>query len=152
MDKIEFKKLFSQAIMREVEAHEFYRGVAERVDNESVREIFDQLAAEEMGHKDFLEKFEFDSAVEMKFIKPAKDFKVAEATALPELSIDMKPADAIALAMKKEQEAVEFYRCMADGAADDSTRTMFENLANMELGHKVKLESAFVEIGYPEVF
>jgi len=27
-----------------------------------------------------------------------------------------------------------------------------ENLANMEMGHKHKLENAFVEIGYPEVF
>jgi bifunctional DNase/RNase len=34
------------------------------------------------------------------------DYKVAESVELPEITIDMKPADAIALAMKKEQQAV----------------------------------------------
>ncbi len=152
MDKMELKRLLSIAIKREVEAHEFYRKIADSIENDSVREIFEQLAAEEMGHKDLLEKYENDSSLELKFDRPAADFKVAEATELPNLSTDMKPADAIALAMKKEQQAHEFYLKMAGGAGDEGTKKVFKNLADMELGHKIKLESAFVEIGYPEVF
>ncbi len=152
MDKMELKRLLSIAIKREVEAHEFYRKIADSIENESVSEIFEQLAAEEMGHKDLLEKFENDPSAELKFDKPAADFKIAEATELPKLTTDMKPADAIALAMKKEEQAHEFYLKMAEGAGDEGTRKVFMNLADMELGHKVKLETAFVEIGYPEVF
>ena len=88
----------------------------------------------------------------MKIAPPAADYKVAEATELPALSIEMKPADAIALAMKKEQEAVEFYRGLADGSDDAEIKKIFENLVNMELTHKNRLENVFVEIGYPEVF
>ena len=78
--------------------------------------------------------------------------KVAEATELPKLTLDMQPADAIALAMKKEQQAVEFYRDLSKHCADQEIGKIFENLANMELTHKQKLENVFVEIGYPEAF
>jgi rubrerythrin len=104
-----------------------------------------------MGHKELLEKFKYDPTMVMKIEAPP-DYKVAEATELTKLSIAMKPADAIALAMKKEQQAVEFYREFRDRATERSIKDVFENLANMELGHKHRLENVFVEIGYPEVF
>ncbi len=152
MDKLELEKVFSLAINREIEAYEFYRDVSQKARDEEVRKVFDQLAGEEMGHKDLLEKFKGDPTMVMKIKAPAQDYKVAEATELPGLSIEMKPADAISLAMKKEQQAVEFYRDLADRSTDASIGDMFRNLENMELGHKQRLENVFVEIGYPEVF
>jgi rubrerythrin len=88
----------------------------------------------------------------MKFAAPPSDFKIAEATELPVLSFDAKPADAIALAMKKEQQAVEFYRALAQTALDNGLKQVLESLATMELGHKHRLETIFVDIGYPEAF
>ncbi len=152
MDKLELERVFSIAIKREIEAYEFYREVSQRARDEEVKKVFTQLAAEEMGHKDLLEKYKSDPTMVMKIKAPSQDYKVAEATELPELSIEMKPADAIALAMKKEQQAVEFYRDLADRSTDSYMRDMFHNLENMELGHKKRLENVFVEIGYPEVF
>ncbi|MFA4875337.1 MAG: ferritin family protein [bacterium] len=153
MDKIELNQLFSVAIQREIEAHEFYVQVAERVDNEGVKQVFNQLALEELGHKELLEKFKSDPTLVMKFSEtPLVDYKIAEATDEPRLSIHMKPSDAIALAIKKEQRSVEFYQGLAQSTSDGEMKKIFENLARMELGHKVKLENVFVEIGYPEVF
>ena len=151
MKQMEIEQILSGAIDREIEAYEFYRLVYERVNDASVKEVFGQLAKEEMGHRELLEKFKHDPTMVMK-IKAPPDYKVAEATEYPELSIDMKPADAIALAMKKEQEAVEFYRAMGESATDADVKRIFENLTNMELSHKHRLENVFVEIGYPEVF
>jgi rubrerythrin len=152
MDHIEFEHIFSVAVEREIEAHEFYQQVSERVEHDDVKEVFQQLAKEEMGHKELLERFRFDPTMIMKIQAPPADYKIAEATELPTLSIDMKPADAVALAMKKEQQAVEFYRDLAVRSSDHGTKAIFENLANIELGHKHRLENVFVEIGYPEVF
>jgi rubrerythrin len=152
MDRMELQRLFSIAIKREVEAHEFYRKIAERMEDAGVKEVFGELAAEELGHKETLERFQADPSLEMKFQVPAADFKVAEATELPALTIEMKPADAIALAMKKEQQAVEFYRGLADSTGDGEMKGIFGQLANMEMGHKSKLENIFVEIGYPEAW
>ena len=151
MDRIELEKIFSMAIAREVEAHEFYQQVAERVSDAAVKEVFVQLSKEEMGHMETLEKLKNDPGAAMVFTAP-DDYKIAEATELPELSIDSKPADAIALAMKKEQQAVEFYRGLAESTEDARVKDIFNNLANMELQHKNRLENVFVEIGYPEVF
>lgn len=152
MDKIELEKIFSIAVGREVEAHEFYKEVEKRVDDESVKAVFKQLAREELEHMELLEKLKADPSMPMKFETPPKDFKVADATDLPELGIDMKPADAIALAMKKEQQAMDFYRTLADAAGEAELKNIFRSLADMELGHKQRLENVFVEIGYPETF
>ena len=152
MDQMQVEQILSMAITREIEAYEFYQQVYERAQDETAKGVFKQLAKEEQGHREMLEQYLHDPTMVMKIQAPAADYKVAEATELPKLSIDMKPADAIALAMKKEQQAVEFYRALGKDAQDESVRKVFENLANMELGHKHRLENVFVEIGYPEAF
>jgi len=152
MDRTQLDDLLTTAIAREVEANAFYRQVAERSTDPNVRTIFAELAAEELGHKSLLEGVRRDPNLIGRFFAPAADYKVAEATALPALSIDMKPADAIALAMKKEQQAVELYLELAARASDSEMVKSFNALANMERGHKTRLEDVFVQIGYPEVF
>jgi len=146
------EKVFDIAISREAKAYEFYKAVAEKVTSDDVKKVFLQLAEEELGHREQLEILLHDPTKIMKFNPPKADYKVAEATEAPDPTIEMKPAEAIALAMKKEQEAVEFYRQLSADATDDSLKAMFDNLANMELNHKARLENVFVEIGYPEVF
>ncbi len=80
------------------------------------------------------------------------DYRVAEATETPLLSMEMKPSEAIALAMKKEQESAEFYLKLAKSAVDSKLQEIFRGLVNMELGHKTRIEELFVDIGYPEVW
>lgn len=152
MDKLDYDKLFSIAIEREISAHEFYKEVAERVSNQDAKDVFTQLAKEELGHQEILEKYKTDPTMVMKFNAPLNDYKVAEATEDTELSIDMIPKDAINLAMKKELEAVDFYKRLADDTDDLAAQEIFKNLANMELRHKHRLENVFVQIGYPEAF
>jgi rubrerythrin len=152
MDKILVEQVFRIAIDREIEAHEFYTKVAASADNADVRGIFEQLSKDEMGHMRLLEKLKNDPTKMMKISAPEVDYKVAEAKEFPRLSTDMKPADAIQLAMKKEQQAVEFYRHMAELIEEPELQDMFTQLSNMELGHKHRLENVFAENGYPEVF
>ncbi|NUM37164.1 MAG: ferritin family protein [Candidatus Brocadiae bacterium] len=148
----QIEQLFSIAVRRETEAYEFYTSAAKKVKDTNVKSIFEKLAKEEMGHYELLEKFRIDPTLLMKISAPSSDWKIAETQELAKLSIEMKPVDAIALAMKKEQQAVEFYRALSSASADASTKKMFDNLANMELTHKHQLENMFVNIGYPEVF
>ncbi len=46
----------------------------------------------------------------------------------------------IAFAIDKEQEAVEMYSDLADRAQSQSGKILFKELADMERGHKTKLE------------
>jgi rubrerythrin len=152
MDTREFADLIGVAIEREVEAQEFYRKVADRATDKSVKQTFAQLSREEGGHRDLLETYKSDPTLPFTIKAPVTDFHIAEAEALPVLTVDMKPIDAIALAMKKEQQAVEFYRRLAQSSTSPEHRQVFDTLTNMELGHKHRLENMFVDTGYPEVF
>ena len=81
-----------------------------------------------------------------------KDYKVAESIEKPKLSLGMKTADAIVLAIKNEEEAMEMYKKMAKCSIDAEQKKMFQSLANMEQGHKVKLEETFTNMAFPEVW
>lgn len=152
MNTQEIELIFSIASRRELEANSFYTRVADSMNDPEVKNLFKQLAEEEMGHFELLERFRFDPTLPMKFSAPSRDYKISEATELPSFTDDMKPKDAIALAMKKEQQAVEFYQGLSVDATDGGLKKIFENLANMEMGHKQRLENAFIDVGYPEAF
>ena len=77
---------------------------------------------------------------------------MAESIDKPGPSIDMKPADAIGLAMKAEEEAMRLYQSLAASSTSSDQKQMFLTLANMERAHKVKLEELYTSMAYPEVW
>lgn len=143
--------IFDLAISKEEAANTFYVNLARRVKNSAVQETFNDLAKEELRHKDLLLTLKAEPLIHTKF-KQLPDYHVAESEAPPEVSPDMPLRDAVALAMKNEQQAAALYRSMAQASTEPHIRALFENLMNMELGHKNSLETLFVDIGYPEVF
>ena len=152
MSTNDLNKLIDFAIEQEHAAYEFYKSASEKVSNPGVKQLFQELAQDEKGHANLLEMYRNNEAVAELFKREVADYKITETQDLPELSINMKPADAIAIAMKRELAAAELYRSLAEYAINQREREAMMNLANMEMGHKHKLENAFVEIGYPEVF
>ncbi|MEI7595660.1 MAG: ferritin family protein [Bacteroidota bacterium] len=144
--------LFDFALSQENEASAFYTELAEKVQNSGVRQIFLELADDEKGHAMLIENYRNNPALEDKFHPPTYNYKVSESEEKPEMTSNMSPSDAIALAMKREQEAADLYLALTQSAKDESEKTILTNLANMELKHKIMLEDAFVNIGYPEVF
>ncbi len=64
----------------------------------------------------------------------------------------MKPADAIALAIKKEEEAMNVYSLFSQSSSEPEQARIFEELATMEQGHKVKLEELYTNMAFPEVW
>ncbi len=151
MNKSEFDQLLSGAVQQEIEAFEFYDGLSKRSKDAFIKALFADLAKQELGHQEVLERFRDDDSLAMDFQKVA-DWKIAESVPMPELSLDMSPKDAIALAMKKEEIAANFYTGMSRSCKSAEHKNLYLNLAAMELGHKHRLENAFVDIGYPEVF
>lgn len=150
MNKEEYKKVISMAVGNEIEAYDFYTAAGEKIENANLKSIFKDLAAEEKKHQDFLQGL-LTQAKPMKFDESV-DYKIAETVDAPTLSITMKPADAMALAMKKEEEAMVMYADLAKASSDKEQKQMFEALSSMEQGHKVKLEGIYSEMAYVEVW
>lgn len=146
----EYRNIISSAVEKEVEAYEFYSGVAEKVSNRSLKDIFTELAEEEKKHKSTLEGYLTD-------LKPMafdakRDYKISETVQRPPLTLEMKPADAIALAMKNEEDAMNMYTALAENSSDPEQKGAFQSLAAMEKGHKAKLEDLYTNMAFPEVW
>lgn len=146
-----YEAIIDQAILSEIEAARFYSNVAEKTADAFLKQLFQTFSKEEQKHRSILESFRKDASAGIHFKKVA-DLGVSETVPEPTLSMDMKPADAIALAMKKEESAMRQYTQLAEACSDSHQKAVFLELAAMEREHKAKIEAAFVDIGYPEVW
>jgi len=145
------KKIISLAIDREVEAYTFYKTVADKVRDKNLKDLFVELAGEEKKHREFLQGFLAKDVSRIKFTA-GHDYKVGDALESPKLTMDLKPLDGLVLAIKKELEAMQMYTQFAKAAADVETQLLFTQLANMERGHKARLEDLYTEMAFPEVW
>lgn len=151
MTKEEYKKILESAIGNEVEAYEFYKGVSEKATDNNIKWVFGKFAEEEQKHQKLLEGFLAGDLSTIHFDESA-DYKVAETVDKPKLSLAMKPADAIALAMKNEEEAMNMYAAFATASTDPGQKKMFQELSVMEKGHKTRLEEYYVNAAFAEAW
>ncbi|MDI9369663.1 MAG: ferritin family protein [Synergistaceae bacterium] len=148
---MEYEKILRMAIESEVEAYEFYKDAAAKVTDAVLKDTFEELAEEEVDHKLLLEGYLADKGRKMNFKAP-DDYKVSETVELQTLSTDIAFKDAIALAMKKEQEAMELYRSFADMSETAEQKEAFLQLATMEQGHKSRLEDIYTNAAFAEAW
>ncbi len=151
MDLTDYRKIIEFAIKNEIEAQQFYAEAAQKVSDSFIKKMFTDFSEEEKKHEQILSGILSRESFDRYFTE-TRDYKVAETVERPKLSMDMKPSEAVALAMKNEEEAMKLYTDLAEECSDDETRKLFLDLAAMERGHKFKMEQAFVDIGYPEVW
>jgi rubrerythrin len=118
--------------------------MANQVESKATAKIFKDLAAEEMKHRAILENLEGSGG-----LKPANfvvaDLKVSDYLVEVEPSANMDYQDALILAMKREKAAYRLYIDLAEGAQDQVLKETFENLAQKEAGHKLRLETIYDE-------
>ncbi|MDN7012786.1 ferritin [Methanoculleus sp. FWC-SCC3] len=151
MNSEDFRKIITNAIDSEVESYTFYRSVADRVKDANLRTLFLDLAEDEKGHREYLQGLLLRDAKEMHFVA-SRDYRVTDSLEEPELSVDMKPLDGLVLAIKKELQAAQMYTQLAAASADAEQQTVFVQLANMEKGHKARLEDIYTNMAYPEAW
>ena len=151
MNLSEYKNIIKFAMENEVEAQKFYEEAAQKVENAQLKKMFADFAKEEKGHMEILKEVYISNRMGDYFHED-QDYHIAEDLDLPELSTDMKPADAITLAMKKQDPAMVQYTNLAETCQEPDQKKVFLDLAAMERGHKLRMENAFVDIGFPEVW
>ena len=145
------KKIISNAINAEIEAYTFYLTISDKVKDPALKKLFGELAGEEKQHREFLQGILSKDVSKMQF-DAKKDYKVVNAMPSPPLSADMKPLDGLVVAIKKELEAMQMYTQLAGLSADMEQKFLFTQLANMESGHKARLEDIYTNMAFPEVW
>jgi len=128
------------AVDQEQAAANFYTQLSTSVKHESMREILQGFAEEELRHKKKLIAIKEQGATKLVARQTALDLKVADYLVDVEPSDDMSYEDALVVAMKMEKAAFQLYTDMAAVAEDDSIRQSLLALANEEAKHKLHFE------------
>jgi rubrerythrin len=139
--KLTSLEVLGMAIRSEEDAVKFYGHIADMINNEMVRDKYRHLAKEEANHRkmliDLYKKMSGGHKIPSKI--PGEP-ETAEGGAVPE-QISHSLEDLLILAVKREQEAREFYRKAAAAATDLSGKRILEYLVHVEKGHEMMLKS-----------
>jgi len=138
-----FEDIRRYAIREEINAASLYRMFAQRT-TAGTKKMFEELAVEEDGHKNFLEKMDMD-AVRKHILTDVPDLKISDYMVDVKYSEDMNPQEAIMFAMKSEEMAKKMYMDMGSMVSDPDTKKLFAVLAEQEARHKLRLETMYQE-------
>lgn len=147
----EYKNIISEAINNEVEAYTFYQTVSQKVNDANLKKLFGELAGEEKGHREYLQKLLSRDITSLGF-STTKDYKVGDSIPTPPLTPDLKPVDGLVVAIKKELAAMQMYTQLASASDDAEVKKLFTELATMERGHKTRLEDIYVNTAFAEAW
>jgi len=136
------------AILMEVRGEAFYRSVVEKSESPAIREVFQTMAEEELGHRRMLEKHYVSLKRDGVLAGPPPgdtaagvEPEILGAKLTGEISAAGFEAAAISAAMGLEQEAVRVYGERAEQAEDPLERELFIWLADWEKTHLTFLAS-----------
>ncbi|AAM07095.1 TPA: rubrerythrin family protein [Methanosarcina acetivorans] len=132
------------AIDREKEAREFYLQQAGLMENPKFKELYEELAAEEMKHLGYLENYrdkkelpEISTEVPSgQSFSPEFD---ASRTKVGEITLG--DAGILLAAMRHERKSEDFYSEMAKRVEDETQKKFFEMLSRYERGHYEVIDS-----------
>jgi rubrerythrin len=146
-----YEEIINYAIGKEIEAQTFYKDVAAKATETFIKEMFTAFADEEKKHETMLKNILENKTIGSNF-KATSDYGISKTVEKPDVSKGMTLADAFAIAMKNEEEAMNMYLKLAADCDSTDARKIFEDLANMEKGHKFKMETAYTETAYAEAW
>jgi len=127
------------AIKEEEGAAAFYKELAVKMDKPWMKEVFEEFALEEEGHKIKLLQVKQGKQL-LSAAEKVQDLKVAEYVVEVEPKVDMDFQDALIVAMKKEKAAFKLYIDLAASTEDENLRQSFLGLAQEEAKHKLRFE------------
>lgn len=132
------------AISEEEAAAQFYSDLAAKMDRAWMRQVFEEFANEEKGHK-----------AKLLTVKEGKLLLSAEAKVIDlkigDYLVDVEPEGeldyqkALILAMKKEKAAFKLYSDLAAATDDSNLNNLLLSIAQEEAKHKLRFELEYDE-------
>jgi rubrerythrin len=132
------------AIKAERDGHSFYRMAADSSKDPKAKEVFGQLAREELDHLEFLTQH-YEAA--LKTGRPSESAALGKRVDLsgssPIFSSGIKDRlreahlemSALSIGIRLELDAMNFYRSHAEDADNPDVRKLYNELAEWEAGH-----------------
>jgi rubrerythrin len=144
MDEKKFKEIIQFAIDKEIKSFNFYTRASQVAKYSGAKELFSDLADQEVGHRKLLEKLDMEKVAQAK-IEKIPDLKISDYLVEAEFRPDMPYADILRTAMKMEERALKLYNDIKESNQDENLNKLFSFLANEEAKHKLRLEKIYDE-------
>lgn len=139
-------ELLDFAIGKEEEANEFYVSLAGRVENPSMKTLFESFATEELKHKAKLEAVKAGKKLLSAETK-IQNLKIADylAKAEPQADVVLDYQKALIIAMQREKASFKLYSDLAAITDSSELRELLLGLAQEEAKHKLYFEREYDE-------
>jgi rubrerythrin len=146
---MDVRQILVLAVEKEQAAHDMYARAAVEARDPSGQALLEELAAQELEHRellagidpDHLEEFEPEEQHDLRLSEHLRERAPAPHSGLQDL---------LCYAMRREQEARDFYRRMAEHAGRPELKELFDRLAAMENKHRARLEEFYEAAFTPE--
>ena len=132
------------AIEREDTAYKLYKRAAELSTSISAKKMFEELAQEEATHKDVFTKIDEDKAENHKLCT-IPESSIAKYLADVPFRADLSYSEILAYALKTEENAYQLYKAAAGMTDDPKLQKVLMTFADVELGHRRRLEAIYEE-------
>jgi rubrerythrin len=146
----ELEAIIKSAIDQEELSHNFYQRLAGLVTQPETKNTLEYLAKEELEHKAFLQSCFSPRGCTL--AGEAQNVHLAEILAVPAISNEMSPKEALAIAAKREEGAYRFYQALASLQPPGEVQAFLNKMAKVELQHKEKVEYLYDNAAFPEVW
>jgi rubrerythrin len=137
-------EILEYAISREIEAYYFFMALAGRVEDPRMRQVFEDLAAEELEHKAKLELEIIKTGKtlpehQMPPGRPESDYVMSNS----DLPLDIDYNDMLLLGIEKENAAFRMFVNLIPSVQDEESRVALLALAEEEVRHKIRFQNEY---------
>ena len=147
----EFTELLETAMYKEVASQAFYEAGQNQTDDPGARALMRELAQAELRHTQMLKELrERDWKGDQWARDKIPNLMISEHLTGGDKLEGAGLQDTLLFAMKREQEALEFYSRMMSALRDKEAKLLCQKLAHDELEHKLKLETLYDDLFYQQ--
>ncbi len=138
------QEIIAFAVQREETAYQLYKAAAEKSSSIAARKMFEEMANEEAGHKQVFSRVELAAAHQHAASK-VPDMHLSDYLTDVPFRPDMSYDEILRNAIKAEESAWRLYTAAAEMTDEPELKRTLLVFADVEKGHKKRLEDIYDE-------
>jgi len=145
----ELAELLDTAIYKEIASQAFYIAGQSKTQDPGAKALLKELAEEELKHTELLKSIK-EKGLEKQSWHQEKipDLMISQYLTGGDTLEGAGLQDTLVFAIKREQQAIEFYSKMMGVMRDETAKRLCQRLVQEELKHKLKLEMFYDDLFY----
>lgn len=147
----EINELLDTALYKEIASQSLYSAALAKAGDADAKQLLQELVLQEEKHADQLRSLK-EKGLPQRAEDNAKvtDLRMSEYLVGPDKLENAGFQDIIIFAIKREQEAIDFYSRMTPILREQTAKEICQQLVHDELGHKLRLETLYDDLIYRE--